>query len=68
MLMSLVISLIWSTMFMVFRNQWGHLFNDDPSEYASSLSRVTRVDHRITARCRVSGVVHPAYCRSFPGL
>ncbi|KZT10436.1 MATE efflux family protein [Laetiporus sulphureus 93-53] len=29
-LMSLAISLIWSTMFMVFRKSWAHLFNDDP--------------------------------------
>ncbi|EKM56871.1 uncharacterized protein PHACADRAFT_91175, partial [Phanerochaete carnosa HHB-10118-sp] len=31
MLMALLISLIWSTMFMVFRNSWGYLFNDDLS-------------------------------------
>ncbi|KAI0777513.1 MATE efflux family protein [Trametes elegans] len=30
-LMSLVISAVWSTMFMVFRHSWAHLFNDDPS-------------------------------------
>ncbi|PCH45028.1 MATE efflux protein [Wolfiporia cocos MD-104 SS10] len=29
-LMSLAISLVWSTMFMVFRKSWAHLFNDDP--------------------------------------
>ncbi|RPD65257.1 MATE efflux family protein [Lentinus tigrinus ALCF2SS1-7] len=29
-LMSLVISAVWSTMFMVFRANWAHLFNDDP--------------------------------------
>ncbi|KAI0718352.1 MATE efflux family protein [Cerioporus squamosus] len=29
-LMSLVISAVWSTMFMVFRTKWAHLFNDDP--------------------------------------
>ncbi|KAI0330061.1 MATE efflux family protein [Cubamyces sp. BRFM 1775] len=30
-LMSLVISAVWSTMFMVFRHSWAHLFNDDPA-------------------------------------
>ncbi|KAI1798396.1 MATE efflux family protein [Ganoderma leucocontextum] len=30
-LMSLVISAVWSTMFMIFRHSWAHLFNDDPS-------------------------------------
>ncbi|KAI0634984.1 MATE efflux family protein [Trametes polyzona] len=30
-LMSLVISAVWSTMFMVFRHSWAHLFNDDPT-------------------------------------
>ncbi|CCL99774.1 uncharacterized protein FIBRA_01796 [Fibroporia radiculosa] len=29
-LMSLAISLVWSTMFMIFRKSWAHLFNDDP--------------------------------------
>ncbi|PIL27343.1 transporter [Ganoderma sinense ZZ0214-1] len=28
--MSLVISAVWSTMFMIFRYSWAHLFNDDP--------------------------------------
>ncbi|KAI0674131.1 MATE efflux family protein [Trametes maxima] len=28
-LMSLVISAVWSTMFLAFRNSWAHLFNDD---------------------------------------
>ncbi|KAI0746552.1 MATE efflux family protein [Daedaleopsis nitida] len=30
LLMSLVISAVWSTMFVVFRTSWAHLFNDDP--------------------------------------
>lgn len=25
-----------STMFMVFRKSWAHLFNDDPGEYSSA--------------------------------
>ncbi|KAI0945255.1 hypothetical protein AcW1_001519 [Taiwanofungus camphoratus] len=29
-LMSLAISFVWSTMFMIFRKSWAHLFNDDP--------------------------------------
>ncbi|OJT14825.1 hypothetical protein TRAPUB_8619 [Trametes pubescens] len=37
-LMSLVISAVWSTMFMVFRNSWAHLFNDDPAVVASVAS------------------------------
>ncbi|KAL1941520.1 hypothetical protein VTO73DRAFT_6959 [Trametes versicolor] len=37
-LMSLVISTVWSTMFMVFRNSWAHLFNDDPAVVASVAS------------------------------
>ncbi|EMD31953.1 hypothetical protein CERSUDRAFT_59308 [Gelatoporia subvermispora B] len=28
--MALVIGLVWSTMFMVFRNSWAYLFNNDP--------------------------------------
>ncbi|GJE86748.1 MATE efflux family protein [Phanerochaete sordida] len=34
MLMSLLISLVWSTMFMVFRHRWAYLFNDDASVVA----------------------------------
>ncbi|KAH9946486.1 MATE efflux family protein [Amylocystis lapponica] len=30
-LMSLAISFVWSVMFMIFRKQWAHLFNDDPA-------------------------------------
>ncbi|KAH9855642.1 MATE efflux family protein [Lenzites betulinus] len=33
-LMSLVLSAIWSTMFVVFRNHWAHLFNDDEAVVA----------------------------------
>ncbi|KAI0341507.1 MATE efflux family protein [Trametopsis cervina] len=29
MLMALVIAMIWSAMFMIFRTSWAHLFNDD---------------------------------------
>ncbi|KAI0819458.1 MATE efflux family protein [Trametes gibbosa] len=33
-LMSLVLSAVWSTMFLVFRNSWAHLFNDDEAVVA----------------------------------
>ncbi|GBE87674.1 Uncharacterized transporter [Sparassis crispa] len=33
-IMSLVISLVWSAMFMTFRHSWAHLFNDDPDVVA----------------------------------
>ncbi|KIP09793.1 hypothetical protein PHLGIDRAFT_116113 [Phlebiopsis gigantea 11061_1 CR5-6] len=31
MLMALAVGCIWSTMFMIFRHSWAHLFNDDSS-------------------------------------
>ncbi len=29
----LIIAIFYSTMFVVFRSSWAHIFNDDPGEY-----------------------------------
>lgn len=58
-----------SAMFMIFRNSWAHLFNDDPSKsvpchflghsYASNLH---------LSRGRAFNGFHPSSCCTVPGL
>jgi len=68
-LMSLAISLVWSTMFMVFRSSWAHLFNDDPEvvELVASILPVVALFQVFDGLGGVTGGILRAAGKQFTG-
>ncbi|KZT68931.1 MATE efflux family protein [Daedalea quercina L-15889] len=68
-LMSLVISLVWSAMFMVFRKSWAHLFNDDPEvvELVASILPIVALFQVFDGLSGVTGGILRAIGKQFTG-
>jgi len=69
LLMSITISLVWSTMFMVFRYQWAHIFNDDASvgSLVASILPIVSLFQVFDGLSAVSGGILRAMGKQFTG-
>ncbi|THH31443.1 hypothetical protein EUX98_g2769 [Antrodiella citrinella] len=69
LLIGVAVALLWSSMFMIFRKQWAHIFNDDPEvvEMVASILPIVSLFQVFDGLSAVTGGILRAMGKQFTG-